>query len=92
MLGVVDMTRGSSRRGVMTRAARRTVSGYGRIKTAVTWVVVSPTRTVKSYRVHPYGTVRVVIRYLPAVPAVLFAQRRTIHHRTLLVDTTYKVL
>ena len=54
-----------------SRAARRTVSAYGRINTAVYEIAVTTTRTVKCDAGHLYGTVRVVLRYFSAVPAVL---------------------
>jgi hypothetical protein len=46
----------------VTRAARRTVSAYGRINTAVNDVNLTMTRTVKVTPGIAYGTVRVVLR------------------------------
>ena len=44
------------------RAARRTVSAYGHIKTAVYDVNLTMTRTVKLKLSVVYGTVRVILR------------------------------
>ena len=46
----------------MNRAARRTVSAYGRINTAVYDINLTLTRTVKGKTEPTYGTVRVVLR------------------------------